>query len=64
MTVMTRQNTQLLEQLIGLAGSSEVVERTLRDLNQELGRPPQLREVVKRILETTKGADTPTALAG
>ena len=61
MTVMTRQNNELLEQLISLAGSSEVVERALRDLNEELARPPRVREVAKRILEL-KGK--PTALAG
>ena len=51
MTVMTRSNARLLEQLIGLAGSSEIVHAALRDLNERSDRAPTLKEIIQRILE-------------
>ncbi len=51
MTIMTRKNEAVLQQLIQLAGDSRVVEEALRSLNEESTKAPTMREVVRRILE-------------
>ena len=51
MTVMTRKQEELLDQLIGIAGDPLIVQRALRDLNAELSEPPTLEQLVRRIVE-------------
>ena len=50
MVRISRKHEELLDQLVGLAGSPLLVQDVLRALNQELGRAPRLDEVVRRIL--------------
>lgn len=54
MTVLTRKQERLLEQLIALAGSGEAVQRAIRSLNDEHRTPPTLEEIVVRILENNR----------
>jgi len=51
MTVMTRKQEELLGQLVAIAGDSETVQQALRSLNEEASTPPDMRQVVRRILE-------------
>lgn len=51
MTVMTREREELLDQLIAVAGDATIVEAALRSLNEESVTPPDMRAVVRRILE-------------
>lgn len=51
MTVMTRKSQALLDQLIAIAGDADTVEAALRSLNEESDSPPELRDIVRRILE-------------
>jgi hypothetical protein len=48
---MTKRQRELLDQLIAVAGSSDLVQEALRSLNEERREAPDLREVVRRILE-------------
>jgi hypothetical protein len=50
MTVLTRKREALLDQLIGLAGDPTLVERAIRELNEESGSPPTMPQIVRRIL--------------
>ncbi|MHB1074245.1 MAG: hypothetical protein ACYC3Q_15790 [Gemmatimonadaceae bacterium] len=50
MVRISRKHEELLDQLVGLAGSPLLVQDVLRALNEELGRAPRLDEVVRRIL--------------
>jgi hypothetical protein len=51
MTVMTREQEALLEQLIAVARDPAVVEEALRTLNEESSSPSDMRALVRRILE-------------
>ena len=51
MTVMTRKREALLDQLISVAGDPTIVEQALRSLNEEAHEPPDMRAIVRRILE-------------
>ncbi len=51
MTVMTKSQQALLDQLVAVAGSPEVVFEALRSLNEEASTVPDLRDVIRRILE-------------
>jgi hypothetical protein len=55
MTVMTRKRKALLEQLITVAGDPTIVEQALRSLNEEGPNPPDMRALVRRILEIRQG---------
>lgn len=63
MTVMTRQQEELLNRLIELAGDPAVVEEALRTAAAGSNDPPTIREVVRAILEikarVAAGADAP-----
>ena len=61
MTVMTRSNSKLLDQLIGLAGNAEIVHQALLELNQQSDQPPTLEEVIRRILELKEEASATAA---
>lgn len=54
MTVMTREREALLDQLIAIAGDAAIVEEALRSLNEETAHAPDMRAVVRRILEIRK----------
>ena len=56
MTVMTRSNSKLLDQLIGLAGNAELVHQALLELNQQAEEPPTLEQIIRRILELKEDA--------
>jgi hypothetical protein len=51
LTVMTKKSEQLLDQLIAVAGDADTVEEALRSLIEEADSPPQMRDIVRRILE-------------
>lgn len=51
MTVMTRKSEALLDQLVAIAGDPSIVQEALRELNEESAKPPEMREIVRRILE-------------
>lgn len=51
MTILTRKKEALLEQLTAVAGDPDIVEEALRSLNEESASPPELRDIVRRILE-------------
>jgi hypothetical protein len=51
MTVMTRKSEALLDQLVAIAGDPLIVEEALRALNEESAEPPEMRDIVRRILE-------------
>lgn len=51
MTVMTKKSEALLDQLTAVAGDPDIVEEALRSLNEESSEPPELREIVRRMLE-------------
>ena len=53
-TVMTRKRRALLDQLIAVAGDPTIVEQALRSLNEEASEPPDMRAIVRRILEIRK----------
>ena len=50
MTVMTRREEELLDQLIEIAGDAELVRHVIVDLNTSLGKPPQVADIVREIL--------------
>lgn len=50
MTVMTRREEELLDQLIEIAGDAELVRQVIVDLNTSLGKPPEVAEIVREIL--------------
>lgn len=58
MTVMTRKQEALLDQLVAIAGDPEIVERALRSLNEESASPPDMRALVRRILELRQRQDS------
>lgn len=60
MTVMTKKQEDLLDQLIAIAGEPELVEEALRSLNEESAAPPDLRAVVRRILELRQKQESMT----
>ena len=51
MTVMTKKGAELLEQLTAVAGDAEIVHEALSDLLAESSQPPELRDIIRRILE-------------
>lgn len=51
MTVMTKKSAALLDQLTAVAGDPDIVEEALRSLNEESSQAPDLREIIRRILE-------------
>ena len=51
MTVMTKKQVALLDQLVGVAGNADIVERALRDLNNERRDASDIRLVIRRIFE-------------
>lgn len=59
---MTREQETLLEQFIKLAGEPGLVESVIKDLNRELGEPPTIRQVVRRILERQEQDAEPMAI--
>lgn len=61
MTVLTRKREALLDQLISVAGDASTVEEALRSLNEESASPPDLRAVIRRILEIKKKRDSSSA---
>jgi len=50
-TILTKKKEALLEQLTAVAGDPDIVEEALRSLNEESWSPPELRKIVRRILE-------------
>jgi hypothetical protein len=50
-TVMTRKSSALLDQLTAVAGDPDIVEEALRSLNESSSHAPDLREIIRRILE-------------
>jgi hypothetical protein len=58
---MTRSDSKLLDQLIGLAGNAEIVHQALVELNQRSDRPPTLEEIIRRILELKEEASATAA---
>lgn len=50
MTVMTKKSEELLDQLIAVAGDADTVEEALRSLIEEADSPPQMRDILRRIL--------------
>lgn len=63
MTVMTRKSEALLDQLVAIAGDSAIVEEALRALNEESAKPPEMRDIVRRILEIRQRRNQETNLA-
>lgn len=51
MTVMTKKSEALLDQLVEVAGDADLVEEALRSLRDESDAPPDLRLILRRILE-------------
>ncbi len=51
MTVMTKKQVRVLDQLMSVAGSAEIVERALRELNTEGDGATDIKRVVRRIIE-------------
>lgn len=51
MTVMTQKQKELLDQLIAVAGSSELVLEALKSLNEDSHDSNDIRNVIRRILE-------------
>lgn len=51
MTVMTKKNEALLDQLVAVAGDPLIVQEALHSLNEESSEPPKMREIIRRILE-------------
>lgn len=51
MTVMTKKSEALLDQLVAVAGDADIVEEALRSLREESHSPPEIREIIRRILE-------------
>lgn len=49
MRMMTRKQERLLHELVTFAGGPLVVQEALAQLNDELGRPPTLEQLVRRI---------------
>ena len=49
MTVMTRKQVKLLDQLVSVAGSGDIVERALRELDDEGKDAGDIRLVLRRI---------------
>lgn len=54
MVFMTRKSEALLDRLVRLAGSAELVEQALRDLSGN-PKPPTLEELIRRIIEIRAG---------
>lgn len=50
-TVMTKKHEALLDQLMSVAGDPAIVEEALRSLNEEAVQSPNMRAVIRRILE-------------
>lgn len=48
---MTKKHEELLDQLIAVAGDPTIVEEALRTLNEDQPQPPDMRAVIRRILE-------------
>lgn len=64
MTVLPRKSEMVLQALIALAdGDPEIVERALRELNERAASPPDVKELMRRILEIRKERNTATAAA-
>jgi hypothetical protein len=51
MTVTTRQQETLLDQLTAIAGSSQIVEEALRSVTESSTGRPTMRDIIRRILE-------------
>jgi hypothetical protein len=51
MTVLTKKRERLLDQLVELAGDPLIVQEALRELNSEHATPPNVEQIVRRILE-------------
>lgn len=51
MTVMTRKSEKLLEHLVAFAGSAQLVQQVLTELNAKSAEPPTLEAVARRIAE-------------
>ena len=51
MAVMTPKNERILERLVALAGSGQIVQDALEQLNRELPAPPSIEQLVSRIVE-------------
>jgi hypothetical protein len=51
MRVKTRAQEEVLEQLDRLAGNPSLVDEALRELTNQLRRPPSLREVMGYVLQ-------------
>lgn len=58
MVFMTRKSEALLDRLVRLAGSAELVEQALRDLSGN-PKPPTLEELIRRIIEIRAGRGMP-----
>jgi hypothetical protein len=61
MTFMTKQNEELLQKLVDLAGSASVVETALRELANEQSDAPTIRQLVERILLLRQRSEAITA---
>lgn len=53
---MTRKSEKLLSQLVAFAGSAELVQQALMELNAEAEEPPTLEEVARRIVQLRNAA--------
>lgn len=51
MTVMTRKSEKLLGHLVAFAGSAQLVQQVLTELNTNATEPPTLEAVARRIAE-------------
>ena len=51
MTVMTRKSEKLLAHLVAFAGSAQLVQQVLTELNTNSPEPPTLEAVARRIAE-------------
>lgn len=64
MTVLTKKRERLLDQLVELAGDPLIVQEALRELNSELATPPNVEQIVRRILELKEKEDRALAEIG
>lgn len=67
MAVMTPKNERILERLVALAGNGQIVQDALAQLNRELPDPPNIEQLVERIValrnQATQEANVHTATA-
>jgi hypothetical protein len=63
MTVMSRNQEDLLRRLVAFAGDAVIVQKALHQLNEELESPPTLDQVLVKILQLKNDKQSSTELA-